>query len=214
VAFRILCVDDEDDICHLLATILTMCGYDAVTASTGIDALRGAAARPDLVLLDINLPDMDGIEVCRELRRFNPRVPVIFLTAATAARRTEAMAAGGSAFVEKPFDVDELLETIERLLASPTDRRSGRDRRERFRGSFRGTDRREGDRRLWQGQSHVHASAHHAANTAVRHPQPNGHGHPSQQAYALHPEPGHGRPGAERERHSAPALRARESREA
>jgi DNA-binding response OmpR family regulator len=148
---RILCVDDEDDICQLLETILTMCGYAPVVATSGGDALARARAHPDLIILDVNLPDLDGIEVCRRVRQIDRRVPILFLTAATGARRREAMSAGGSAFLEKPFDVDELLDTIERLLRRRHERRNGEDRRGRLEG-YRGPERRHAERRsLWQG---------------------------------------------------------------
>ncbi len=142
----ILCVDDEADICRLLDTILTMSGYRTLLADTAGEALARARARPNLVLLDINLPDMDGIEVCRRLRQQDPRVPVLFLTAATNARRREAMTAGGSAFLEKPFDVDELLDIIEGLLARGHERRSDHERRRRPEGR-QGPDQRSGNRR-------------------------------------------------------------------
>lgn len=146
MAALILCVDDEADICQLLDTILVMSGYRTRLAASGHQALADAAEPPDLVILDVNLPDLDGIEVCRRLRRQDGRVPVLFLTAATDARRREAMAAGGTAFLEKPFDVDELLDLIERLLAERHERRADEDRRRRA-GPGSGPDHRAADRR-------------------------------------------------------------------
>ncbi len=117
MAPRILCADDEPDIARLLEIVLVSAGYEPLVASTAEQALALASRQPDLVILDVNLPDLDGIECCRRLRRLDPHVPVLFLTAATAARRAEAMAAGGNGFLQKPFEIEELLETIARLLA-------------------------------------------------------------------------------------------------
>jgi DNA-binding response OmpR family regulator len=152
VSARILCVDDEDDICQLLETILTMCGYRPIIATTGHEALARARAHPDLIILDINLPDLDGVEVCRRIRKADGGVPVLFITAATGRRRREALAAGGSGFLEKPFDVDELLDTIERLLAAGRERRTGRERRSGRVDGYGGPDRRRAERRApWSG---------------------------------------------------------------
>jgi DNA-binding response OmpR family regulator len=189
VSARILCVDDEDDICQLLETILTMCGYTAVVATTGAEALARARTHPDLVILDVNLPDLDGIEVCRRLRQIDRTVPVLFITAATGARRREAIAAGGSAFLEKPFDVDELLDMIERLLSRRHERRTGRDRRQRLDG-YRGPERRQTERRsTWQmGRAASNASVYERRGS----PGGQGPGHAyarAEGAPQLEPEP-------------------------
>ncbi|HEX7127331.1 MAG TPA: response regulator [Thermodesulfobacteriota bacterium] len=159
----ILCVDDEADICQLLDTILTMSGYRTVLAETADQALAHMSARPDLVILDVNLPGVDGIEACRRLRRRDPRIPVLFLTAATNARRREAMAAGGSAFLEKPFDVDELLDVIERLVARGHERRV-HERRQQD-ACWHGSERRAGDRREEEAWTDGHTRP--AANPPV-----------------------------------------------
>jgi DNA-binding response OmpR family regulator len=157
----ILCMDDEADIRQLLDTILTMSGYRTVLAATAGQALARMSIGPDLVILDVNLPDIDGIEVCRRLRRRDPRVPVLFLTAATGARRREAMAAGGTAFLEKPFDVDELLDTIDRLIIRGHERRA---RERRGADSWQGVERRAGERRQ-RAWSDSHGG--HAANPSI-----------------------------------------------
>lgn len=147
----ILCVDDEADIGRLLETILTMSGYRTVLAETADQALAHMSVRPDLVILDVNLPGVDGIEACRRLRQHDARLPILFLTAATNARRREAMAAGGSAFLEKPFDVDELLQVIERLVVTGHERRVHERRQQDAR--WHGDERRVADRReeTWSG---------------------------------------------------------------
>ena len=79
---RLLVVEDEETILELLSGSLRFAGFEVMTAASGAEALRAvAASRPDLVLLDIMMPDGDGFEVVRRLRSAGPDVPVIFLTA-------------------------------------------------------------------------------------------------------------------------------------
>ena len=104
-AARVLVVDDEPAITELLATALRYMGYQVTTAATGFAALDAAAtAAPDLVVLDVMLPDIDGFEVCRRLRDGRDFVPVIFLTARDAEEdRVAGFIRGGDDFVTKPF---------------------------------------------------------------------------------------------------------------
>ena len=84
---RLLVVEDEPTILELLSGSLWFAGFDVVTAASGAEALRvTAAARPDLILLDVMMPDADGFEVIRQIRSSGPRIPVIFLTARDAVR--------------------------------------------------------------------------------------------------------------------------------
>ena len=94
-----------------------------MTATSGAEALRVAtASRPDLVLLDVMMPDGDGFEVVRRMRSSGPDVPVIFLTARDSVReRVTGLALGGDDYVTKPFSLDEVLERIRAVL-----RRTGR----------------------------------------------------------------------------------------
>jgi two-component system, OmpR family, response regulator len=119
---RLLVVDDEPTIVELLAGSLRFAGFDVVTAGSGADALRAAAAwRPDLILLDVMLPDGDGFDVVRTLRSSGPWVPVIFLTARTGVQeRVTGLTLGGDDYVTKPFSLDEVLARIRAVL-----RRSG-----------------------------------------------------------------------------------------
>lgn len=107
---RILVVDDEPQILRALRINLTVRGYDVVTASTGAGALRAAAERPpDVVILDLGLPDMDGTEVLAGLRGWCT-APVIVLSARTdSADKVEALDAGADDYVTKPFGMDEFL---------------------------------------------------------------------------------------------------------
>jgi two-component system, OmpR family, response regulator len=120
---RLLVVDDEETILELLAGSLRFAGFEVTTAATGAEALRAAAAsRPDLLLLDVMMPDGDGFEVVRRLRSSGPDVPVIFLTARDGVReRVAGLALGADDYVTKPFSLDEVLERIRAVL-----RRTGR----------------------------------------------------------------------------------------
>ena len=120
---RLLVVDDEETILELLSGSLRLAGFEVTTAASGIEALRAAAAsRPDLILLDVMMPNGDGFEVVRRMRSSGPDVPVIFLSARDDVReRVAGLALGGDDYVTKPFSLDEVLERIRAVL-----RRTGR----------------------------------------------------------------------------------------
>src|SRR5258707_13084339 len=120
---RLLVVDDEEMIRELLSGSLRFAGFEVMTAASGAEALRAAAAsRPDLVLLDVMMPGGDGFDVVRRMRSSGPDVPVIFLTARDGVReRIAGLALGGDDYVTKPFSLDEALERIRAVL-----RRTGR----------------------------------------------------------------------------------------
>jgi two-component system, OmpR family, response regulator len=120
---RLLVVEDEEMILELLSGSLRFAGFDVVTAVSGAEALRAVtASRPDLVLLDVMLPDGDGFEVVRRLRSSGPDVPVIFVTARDGVHeRVAGLALGADDYVTKPFSLDEVLERIRAVL-----RRTGR----------------------------------------------------------------------------------------
>jgi two-component system OmpR family response regulator len=127
---RLLVVEDEPTILELLSGSLRFAGFDVVTASSGAGALRAAAAcRPDLILLDVMLPDGDGFEVVRTLRCGGPRVPVIFLTARVGVPdRVAGLTIGGDDYVTKPFSLDEVLARIRAVLRRCGPERSGGSR--------------------------------------------------------------------------------------
>lgn len=106
---RLLVVDDEPEIQRFLTVALTAAGYEAFSAATGVEALRLAAtAAPDLIVLDLGLPDRDGKDVLREIRQFS-RTPVIILSARDReAEKIEALDLGADDYVEKPFGIGEL----------------------------------------------------------------------------------------------------------
>jgi two-component system response regulator MprA len=115
---RVLIVDDDRAVRDALRRALTLGGYDAVTAGDGNEALaKASSATPDAVVLDIGLPSMDGIEVCRRLREAGNRVPILMLTARDAvADRIDGLDAGADDYLVKPFDVGELKARLRALL--------------------------------------------------------------------------------------------------
>jgi two-component system response regulator MprA len=121
---RLLVVDDDRGLRDVLRRALTLSGYDVRVAESGAGALAEVAASvPDAVVLDIGLPDIDGLDVCRLLRREGNRVPVLMLTARDAVSdRIDGLDAGADDYLIKPFDVDELRARLRALL-----RRSGGD---------------------------------------------------------------------------------------
>ena len=116
---RILIVDDEKNIVSSLQEILNDEGYDIVTAEDGLDALEMVQAEPpDLVLLDIWIPGMDGIEVLQAIKTYHPEIEVLVMSGhGTIDTAVKATKLGAYDFIEKPFSVDALLETIASVLA-------------------------------------------------------------------------------------------------
>jgi two-component system OmpR family response regulator len=120
----ILVVEDEEAIRELVATALRFTGFTVQTAASGSGALAEARnAAFDLVVLDVNLPDVDGFDVCRRLRAGGDQVPVVFLTARDDPADLRAgFTGGGDDYVTKPFSLEELVLRIEAVL-----RRSRKD---------------------------------------------------------------------------------------
>ena len=117
---KILCVDDEEDILNFLELVLSEKGYEVVTASGGQEALtRAQMERPDLVLLDIMMPQMDGWEVLKLLRvdEETAEIPVAMLSARTEARdRVQGLQEGAIDYICKPFSLSELLGKIDAIF--------------------------------------------------------------------------------------------------
>lgn len=120
-AKKILIVDDEPDVLLVLGKRLTSAGYDVVKAASGQAGLiKAKAERPDLIILDMMMPEMSGDEVAQELTidRETQSIPILFLTALFTKRDEAAKghSAGGQTFFAKPYDPDELLAEVKRRL--------------------------------------------------------------------------------------------------
>lgn len=110
--YRILVVDDEADIVQMLQDLFTMKGYQVLAATGGKQALALCSQKPDLILLDVNMPDMDGFTLCRQIRDF-VSCPILFLTARIEdADKVKGFAAGGDDYILKPFSSQELLARV------------------------------------------------------------------------------------------------------
>jgi two-component system OmpR family response regulator len=115
---RVLVVDDEPNIRELVQVALRFHGCAVTTGATGNDALRLAESeQPDLIVLDVMLPDIDGFEVCRRLRASDNEVPIIFLTARdTTSESITGLTLGGDDYITKPFSVEALAARVRAVL--------------------------------------------------------------------------------------------------
>ena len=115
---RLLVVDDEPNIVDLLATSLRFAGFEVATARNGSEALRVAPDfRPDLLVLDVMMPGIDGFSVVRRLRQDGMSVPVVFLTARDATEdKVTGLTLGGDDYVTKPFSLEEVVARIRAVL--------------------------------------------------------------------------------------------------
>jgi two-component system, OmpR family, response regulator len=119
---RLLLVDDEDNLRSMLEAALRHSGFDVHPVASGRAAIEATdEVQPDLIVLDVMLPDLDGFEVCRRLRADGSRVPVVFLTAKDGTEdKVRGLTLGGDDYLVKPFSLDELVARINAVL-----RRSG-----------------------------------------------------------------------------------------
>jgi len=115
---RLLVVEDDPNIVELLSASLRFAGFEVAAATNGADAVASARqARPDLVVLDVMLPDLDGFEVIRRMREGGVRTPVVFLTARDATDdKIRGLTLGGDDYVTKPFSLEELTVRIRAVL--------------------------------------------------------------------------------------------------
>jgi two-component system OmpR family response regulator len=115
---RLLVVEDEPNILELLSASLRYAGFDVITASGGSEAVQAAQRhRPDLIVLDVMLPDMDGFDVIRRLRGGGARIPVVFLTARDGTDdKVRGLTLGGDDYVTKPFSLEEVIARIKAVL--------------------------------------------------------------------------------------------------
>jgi two-component system OmpR family response regulator len=115
---RVLVVDDEENITFLLDSALRHFGFDVKVTSNGRDALREVERfNPDVMLLDVMLPDLDGFEIVRRLRTDGQKVPVLFLTARdTVDDKVRGLTLGGDDYVTKPFSLEEVVARLQVIL--------------------------------------------------------------------------------------------------
>jgi CheY-like chemotaxis protein len=118
---KILVIDDEPGIRDLLDTLLRRKGYDVVLAESGRMGLElFRRERPDVIVLDLKMPEMDGLTVLRQIQNLDPRKPVIVLTGAgTAEAEQQVRALGVTEYVEKEFSLHLLGDSLKRLLNNP-----------------------------------------------------------------------------------------------
>ena len=114
--YRILVADDEADIVHMLRDLFSMKGYEVLAAYGGEEALKLSEQSPDLILLDVNMPDIDGFSLCRRIRDF-VSCPILFLTAKSQeSDKLLGLTAGGDDYLPKPFSFAELSARVKALL--------------------------------------------------------------------------------------------------
>ena len=118
---KVLVIDDEQGIRSLLDTLLSRKGYDVLLADGGRKGLElFRRERPDVIVLDLNMPEMDGVAVLHQVRSFKPDQPVIILTGAGSPEKEQRVhALGVSEFVEKEFSLHRLGDALKRLLKTP-----------------------------------------------------------------------------------------------
>lgn len=129
MTYRLLIADDDEELVKMLKSYLEIKGFEILTAGDGLEVLEKLSKNPDLILLDINMPRMDGIEVCRKIR--NETVcPILFLTARVEEQdRVNGLLSGGDDYITKPFSLKELEARITAHLK--------REERQKFRTSSR-----------------------------------------------------------------------------
>jgi two-component system OmpR family response regulator len=115
---KVLVADDEEYIRDLVSSALRIAGFESMTATDGSRALAAVAAhRPDLLILDVGMPGLDGFEVCRRLRADGDGTPVVFLTARDASEdKISGFTKGGDDYLTKPFSLEELIARVRAVL--------------------------------------------------------------------------------------------------
>jgi DNA-binding response OmpR family regulator len=118
MATRVLLVDDDPEICQFMAMLLELEGFEPVSATRAEDALAAAEDAPAAILVDVAMPDVDGLELCRRLRARGVTAPILVLSARPGEElHRRAIAAGADEFIRKPFDNAELLARLRHWIA-------------------------------------------------------------------------------------------------
>ena len=153
---RVLVVDDEENISYLVASALRLAGLEVATTDTGEGALEACSpAYPDLVVLDVMLPDLDGFEVLRRLRARGVEAPVLFLTARSDTQdRVRGLTSGGDDYITKPFALEELVARVHLAL-----RRRGVGAAPAGRHQVADLVLDEDQHRVWRGERELHLTA-------------------------------------------------------
>ena len=126
MSYKLLVVDDDKDICKMLKDYFELMGYLVYIARSGMEALEKISISPDLLLLDINMPELDGLEVCKRIRN-QTNVPIVFLTAKIEEQdKINGLMAGGDDYIIKPFSMEEL---NARVMAHLRREERGRERK-------------------------------------------------------------------------------------
>ena len=129
MAYRLLIADDDEELVKMLKSYLEIKGFEIITAGDGLEVLEKLSKNPDLILLDINMPRTDGIEVCRKIRN-ETACPILFLTARVEEQdRVNGLLSGGDDYITRPFSLKELEARITAHLK--------REERQKFRTSSR-----------------------------------------------------------------------------
>ena len=116
MAYKILIIDDDTELLRMLKKYFEIKKYEIITAENGTEGLNKIKLKPDIILLDVNMPDIDGIEVCRMIRD-KVTCPVLFLTARVEEQDVvNGLSSGGDDYILKPFAPDDLLSRIRRVL--------------------------------------------------------------------------------------------------
>ncbi|HEX2192444.1 MAG TPA: response regulator transcription factor [Acidimicrobiales bacterium] len=154
---RVLVVDDEPNITDLVGTALRYEGFDVEVAATGRSALaKGQTFRPELMVLDVMLPDLDGFDVVRRLRNERVPVSVVFLTARDGTEdKVNGLTLGGDDYVTKPFSIEELVARVRAVLR----RTRGTEVGGSPRLAFADLEMDEDTREVWRGRTRVELTA-------------------------------------------------------
>jgi two-component system OmpR family response regulator len=159
-AARLLVVDDEESLVDMLRDALRFAGYEVHIARRGFEALKVAGeVEPDLIILDVNLPDIDGFEICRRLRAEGSQVPVVFLTARDDRDDLRTgFTRGGDDYLTKPFSLEELDLRVQAILRRTRNGAAGQGAaEERLRCADLELD--VAGHRVWRGGEEVELSA-------------------------------------------------------
>jgi two-component system OmpR family response regulator len=149
---RVLVVDDEPTITDLVATALRYEGFDVAVAGTGHEAIRQVTTfRPDLLVLDVMLPDRDGFELLHRLRTDRVHMPVVFLTARDSTEdKVRGLTVGGDDYVTKPFSLEELVARVRAVL-----RRAKTSGSDSARLAFADLELDDDTHEVWRGETRV-----------------------------------------------------------